>query len=1277
MYNIQKKQRKKINRIEMVFILSSILFIFFFVGCNEVDNFYNAKNEWVNKIQKEEGLKKYDLANLSSDPRVEFVLDPNSKRSIDCFKNIRKVCDYSKIPFNFLTLSNWNSNAKINKNTRVLVILDTKPVATKTINKILEFVAEGGVLFLPNAIEDIRFNFFIGLKSDASMNFDVVSKGIFFDGRILPGIKKTKIKESQGNYSLSEENFSNEIEIYAKGGTFKKLPIIITNEIGYGKVVYFNTSILMERRDRGLFFSSLLHGIEGIPYPVANTSTIFLDDFPSPIYDDISEPIKTEMNITNREYVHKVWWEDMKQLADKHKIKYTALVAFDYNTKIKAPFLFEQWDAQKKIIDGKNEIISDWLVKDLINNNHEVGFHGYNHVSLLKHDWKDSIQIELSLHAVKKKWLLGGFGDHPITYVPPTNKIDAFGIEHLHKNLPSVKYLCSLYEGEKEEGEYREFDFDPYEQELFDYPRISSGFSMEDYHRYNLQSLFLYTGIWTHFLHPDDVYQIPKGFVKKSHQFELRNKERRFWKKDLPGKESLLSCFESFLEEFKEDYAFTKYYTVKEAVPIVMDWRASKYVHKESKKRYEVIKEETNQNLRNLNYWFVYFDEKNCAEAEKEIKKIAKKYHSIDLLNGKLFQIVTEKSAISLPIFKIKNKNRVKEVFEEYEMYTILQEKYLAETSNNEDYFEKIENEKCQLLEIMLNQEKIDYFIWNKYATYLSWENNNSIVWDILKDHCKKYPSVHNVNYSLELEKMVWFPDEETQFYWLLKRAKWNPENLKILKEYLSILDSEKDKIEYEKVLKQIYILEKTDKNLADYISFLTLNNKKQAIIELDFIKANQRNFSNELVSDITWLYEGEGNYYKALEWAPFTNLIPFELQLEWMFLLKQYVELINAYEVYISNHPEDIKVKAKMASIYHMMGKYDEAWKLASELENNELKEELKKNLNADVVFLNESLQDQLLNLYPEFFTDESKNKILENRRLAYGNFIEGNSSISTFVKDKINFKNQVSYTLFDSLKNTHTILFSQEELYPVKDSQFAIVDKDNINKKVYGLNYLYRRIKRETNNNKIILSSAVGLEVDNKSDLYYNIKAGLSKETSSSSNSVEINYLPVNTSASYEKKIYNLKLSGSNSFQAYHLQFENYFEGRYYTNNEFSLELTAKVSTKQNIKKWCRLNPYVEVYGLKSSIKKEQYYPYFIIPKQIFGGGGFIMNFGKEIHLLKFSTQGGYYFDSYAKHFINSRGNFEYNFMKFAYFKGSYDVFFQDKYFSNTFSLGFKYIF
>lgn len=1254
-----------------------ITIIVFIASCDKIDSLYKTKNEWLESVQKETYLKKYKLAELSDKPVVEYLLDPNSKPSISYLNNCRKVCDYAKIPFNFKTISKWNDSSKLEKSTRTLVLFDTKPIKSKTVDSIVNFVAKGGTLFILSAIEDKRFNFLIGVKPDASLEVDIVSKGVYLEGTFLPKTNKITIKEEQGNFALKGSNFNNKIKVHAWADQTKKLPVILTNTIGNGKVVYFNTGVFLEKGDRGLLFSGILNGLNGIPYPIANTNTVFLDDFPSPVYSEISEPIKSEMNLSNADFVHKVWWKDIVTLGKKYNIKYTALSTFDYDSNVTAPFLFEQWDAEKRVFSKQKEILPNWLMKQVAENGYEIGFHGYNHVSLLQHDWKDTTQLQLSFNAVKKKWLVSDFGDFPVTYVPPSNKIDAYGIHNLKKNMPSIQYLCSLYLGDRSEGEDREFDFDPYDDQIFDYPRISSGFTLEDYHRYNLQSMYIYTGIWTHFIHPDDVYQIKKGFINKNSVYGLRNKENRFWHKDVPGKKSLYSMFDEYLNDFNTLYPLSRYLAAKEAVPIVMDWRKSKYVHSQDEKKYTVEKQTITKTK--ANYWFVYFEKENVEKAETEIKEQALRYHSIDFLDGKLFQIESKNPHLSFSLSIVNEKgSKQKEnaVAEAYKTYRVQQEAYFKGGNNEKDFLEKIEKEKKELLTKMLNESKINYQTWNKYANYLSWNNEGEQVWTLLSKHCKVNPSKHNINYSFELEKILGYPNDEIHNSWILLQYQWNPERLSILKEYLNSIITTANFEEIEKILKKIYTLEPTQKNYENYVSHLVLYNKEEAIKELRNIEPNKPNFSKELVADIAWLYANLEDYHDALYWYEYTSLLSFETKLEWLYKTRQFKTLFYAYNDYIEQHPEDYNTIAKIAEIYQTLGKHKEAWQLATSLPEGPLKETLKKGFNTEIIYLDEVVQEELLASHPEFFTENSKAYLLDRKRKKYGNFLESKSSLSTFLKDKMNFENEITFNKYDSLKNLHSFKVKHTELFPLQELETSL-DNDNVFKKVNGLAYKIKKYKNKYNT-KLAYYASFGAEVDQHSKLYYNVGVGASLDKKTSTTSIDLEYLPVNTSASYEKNNYNLQLRIYNTFPLSVFQLENYSESKYYTDHGiFSTSLTTRLMMQQNKKKWFRAIPFTEAFVSKSSVKENRFYPYFILKEQAFIGLGTGFFLGREEDKFTFSSYGAYYFDTFSDTFINLRGNLEYEFLKYTFVKGSYDLYFQDKYYSNTLQLGFKYIF
>ena len=125
--------------------------------------------------------------------------------------------------------------------------------------------------------------------------------------------------------------------------------------------------------------------------------------------------------MTTSDFVTKVWWPDMNKSAQEFHIPYAAMLTFDYRNKIDPPFTLDQWNSRKIKTNNRTEALPDWLVGELKKGNHELAFHGYNHVSLTKKMWPNAEMIENSMSAVRKKWELSNYGKFPTTYVPPSN----------------------------------------------------------------------------------------------------------------------------------------------------------------------------------------------------------------------------------------------------------------------------------------------------------------------------------------------------------------------------------------------------------------------------------------------------------------------------------------------------------------------------------------------------------------------------------------------------------------------------------------------------------------------------------------------------------------------------------------------------------------------------------------------------------------------------------------------------------------------------------------
>ncbi|HRN98510.1 MAG TPA: DUF2194 domain-containing protein, partial [Flavobacterium sp.] len=192
-----------------------------------------------------------------------------------------------------------------------------------------------------------------------------------------------------------------------------------------------------------------------------------------------------------------------------------------------------------------------------------------------------------------------------------------------------------------------EFDFDPYNENMFDYPRISSGFYMDDQTQYAHESMWLYTGIWTHFVHPDDVYQIPEGYNKASQGKDaLRNSKNLGWRKTPGSNNSMLAEFDRYLKMVTTAYPQTRFLNGAQAGPIVNDWRAARFSHINRDGRYTVTR--TDPGLSDTQYWLVFASQQNAGKVENSLRAESHLFSKTPLADGFIYSVYTNKPEITL-----------------------------------------------------------------------------------------------------------------------------------------------------------------------------------------------------------------------------------------------------------------------------------------------------------------------------------------------------------------------------------------------------------------------------------------------------------------------------------------------------------------------------------------------------------------------------------------------------------------------------------------------------
>lgn len=1298
----------------------ALVLSFLVLSCEGLDDWSDLKKiELFNgkgDASSQKGFKRYEVPTISSQPIVQSIYDPNSKFSKLYNAEIRKACDYTKLPFYCMPVTAWNATLKIAPTTRILMVYDTTKLNDASIQVLLDFVTRGGTLFIPFANEDKRMAYLYGFKPEAEYATDSKSIGWYFNTPIIPMFKgKTNALKTKF-FGFAAQNFSKKIRVLATAANNPNYPSIIENPIGTGKVVLYNTSGDFTKMDRGFLFAGILKGLEGIPYPIANTATIFLDDFPSPQYDIVAEPIKSELNITTSDFVQKYWWPDMRELGKEFKIPYAAMLTFDYRNKIVPPFTLDQWNSRKIKFKDKVMALPEWLVEDVKKNGHELAFHGYNHVSLMKDLWKNPKFISTSMNSIKKKWEISNYGKLPVTYVPPSNDIDRIGLKELSQSMPSIKYMCSLFLGNLEEGGNREFDYDPYEKNFFDYPRVSSGFHLSDEEKYAVQSMYLYTGIWTHFVHPDDVYQIPSTSGKTAGDYSLRNQHSLGWRKSKSSEKAMLPEFKSFLQQFTTSFPQLRFVNGDVGGNLVMNWRASRFSHKSERGLYTV--QELNSEDKGKKYWFMYSSTQNGDRVEAQLKSQGVLFSKTPFIDGYLYSVYSNKSKLTVidllyktPLERAKQAEITNLVKADFAKFKVDVQNFLKGGVWVDDTEKNLKLEMEALRNKMLTSSEINAKDWNKYSDYMASENKSAEVWKMYEDYVAKNPSKNNILYSKELNRIIEYKDDIAKERWMSEQIRVSPNDKQLLKDYVDSFDSEQNKEKIKNVLKTLATIEPSVENFKKYLRHLLQYYPEEALVVLEN-KPPTKDLS-ELATAIVWLYADNADYKKAIDWSEYSSEIDFVTKMNWYISAGLSSELEPVYKKYIAEHPEDEIATVLMSNVYHEQGRFKDSWVLANSLSNIYEKEELRKTLNTDAVYEKMALQEDLIANHSALFYPEVLKKLTKDIRLAKGNFIELDSHLETNQKNTSFQRNLISYNRYDRKGFIHGIGISYSKYYELETTQKLYVD--NVYNYTVGIQY---KITSPVRENKPQFWSRARVEVDKNSHQYYQFGAGISSSKERNFKSAEFNVAPTETAPGLNQGIYHMQLNVYRDFYiSKNINTSVSLEGNYYTEGLLSRDtigppinpnrlmnpirlgrkvytdigngftqvddidgsydgaLTLRMMWNDGETRKSKFVPYIESQASYGSRDLTVGYPYWIVKNRLYGGGGLAW----EFNLPTFTSrlEAGYFLDDFAGHFERVTAQLSYQLFDFTAITLTGEVFEQSKYYSNAIQFGIKHNF
>lgn len=376
---------------------------------------------------------------------------------------------------------------------------------------IRSYVEQGGRLVVTTRFFDPKWNELVGIKENRGFMQHEVS-GMTFNRPLFPGYPNISAKSRLFSNSILDVSLRAEADVYVSA---QQKPLLWTYPYGKGKVVYWNASTLVDKTTRGL----LLHSI-GLALPAFVTGqvaakAVYIDDFPAPTPEAPNRTITSQYGMSTDDFYRKIWWPDMKRWAQNYNVVYTGVMIATYRDD-------HALSSEQLIQLDKEPMI--FFGRQLLKLNGEIGLHGYNHESLVVKGeptdtelgyklWKNQKEMVESLRNAKQTFTHYFPEETFTTYVPPSNLIGPTGIAAVHKALPDINTISSIYAGPTDKG-YLIQEFGPDEKfpDLYHLPRITSGYRFNEENAFMQADAMANFGLFSHFIHPDDIMDPSRAF---------------------------------------------------------------------------------------------------------------------------------------------------------------------------------------------------------------------------------------------------------------------------------------------------------------------------------------------------------------------------------------------------------------------------------------------------------------------------------------------------------------------------------------------------------------------------------------------------------------------------------------------------------------------------------------------------------------------------------------------------------------------------------------------
>jgi len=498
---------------------------------------------------------------VSSMPEIELyhiIYDPQSESSIELLNNISKTLEYMKKKVKVLSNQEFvNDQSTANNLVLTLDSIENEDM----LEELLEQVKQGAFLYIMsrpdiNSVLEKHLNA-MGISSCSEYidnsgmkflsNIFIQGKGLIFDEEWLA--------TSSLNVKLNQD-----VKVHLTSNNDN--PLLWETKYGLGRIIFYNGTDLTEKVNRGLITGVLGVGKETYLYPIANFKSLNIDDFPAPISSIASPDFLAEYNMSLPQFYRQIWWPDLLKAANINNFIFTTAYIVTYNNQVNSPYSMD---------DPSFKEYMKIFGREILKSGGEIGIHGYNHQPLtvdnLSTDlnyrpWVSEDAITQALRfteeCAKKAYPNYSFR----VYIPPSNIISPEGRRALLQAVPDIKIIASVYLPEADTDSYVQ-EFELSSDGVWEIPRVASGFLKDRYNDWSVFNAINSVGIYTHFIHPDDI-------------MDDQRSEGKTWS-------LLYDEFTTVLEDFYQRYPWLRSGAMSSGIQYLEDYLLSEYAYEEDK----------------------------------------------------------------------------------------------------------------------------------------------------------------------------------------------------------------------------------------------------------------------------------------------------------------------------------------------------------------------------------------------------------------------------------------------------------------------------------------------------------------------------------------------------------------------------------------------------------------------------------------------------------------------------------------------------------------------